>query len=162
MLRAYFDAGGPVMYVLLAAWVVVLAGVLDRLLYAAGRARRRPLSAITGELAVGRADAARGALAEERRLAERGLERIDGVSQLATSIGLFGTVLGLARSFFARGDDLGLAAPEVLASGLATALFTTIAGLVVFLFGQGFLIAWRELLAYSERELPVELVEEQA
>ena len=44
-----------------------------------------------------------------------------------------------------------LAAPDVLAAGLATALYTTIAGLVVFLFGQAFLIAYREWLDYCER-----------
>jgi biopolymer transport protein ExbB/TolQ len=66
---------------------------------------------------------------------------------------LFGTVLGLARAFFARGTGLGLEAPQVLASGLATALFTTIGGLIVFLFGQGFLILFREWLAYCERDV---------
>jgi len=41
MLAEHFHAGGPVMYALLAAWVVVLAGVLDRLAYLALRAWRR-------------------------------------------------------------------------------------------------------------------------
>jgi biopolymer transport protein ExbB/TolQ len=75
------------------------------------------------------------------------------VSQIAVSVGLFGTVVGIAQSFFARGGELDLAAPEVLASGLSTALFTTIAGLVVFLFGQGFLIAFDEWQAFCERDL---------
>ena len=72
--------------------------------------------------------------------AEQNLDRIDGLSHLATSLGLFGTVLGITKAFFGRGEELSLAAPEVLASGMATALFTTVAGLIVFLVGQTFLI----------------------
>ena len=151
MFAEYFEAGGPVMYVVLAAWVVVLAGVLDRLLYLTGRVRRRPVRRIETLLLEGGVRAAREALAAERELGERGLRRIDAVSQIATSVGLFGTVLGIARSFFARGGELGLAAPDVLAAGLATALFTTLAGLVVFLFGQGFLIAFEDMREYFER-----------
>lgn len=153
MLVEYFEAGGPVMYAVLAAWVVVLAGVLDRLLYLCGRARRRPARRIRTLLDEDGPAVARAALEQERRLAERGLRRIDAVSQIATSIGLFGTVLGLARSFFARGDELRLAAPEVLASGLATALFTTLAGLVVFLFGQAFLIAFEDWRDWCEQDV---------
>ena len=151
MLARFFDAGGPVMYAVLVAWVLVLAGVLDRLLYAAGRGFRRPMRAVGGSLARGERAAARLLLERERLLAGRGLERIDAISQIAPSVGLFGTVLGMAEAFFSRGGELGLSAPEVLASGLATALFTTIGGLVVFLVGQGFLILWREWEGMCER-----------
>jgi len=154
-----FEAGGPVMYAVAVAWVVVLASVLDRMLYALGRAWRRPLREVEALALRGDREAALGRLEGERRRAVRGLARIDAVSQIAPSIGLFGTVLGIAQSFFARGAELGLAAPEVLASGLATALFTTIGGLVVFLFGQAFLIAWREAHTLCERGLD-ELLEE--
>jgi len=141
---SYFEAGGPVMWVIFAAWVIVLAGVLDRLLFALDPGRRKEMRRIVELVAAGGKQAGLVRLELERRQAEAGLGRIEAVSQLATSLGLFGTVLGIARSFFARGGDLGLAAPEVLSSGLATALFTTIAGLMVFLFGQAFLIGWRE------------------
>ena len=57
----------------------------------------------------------------------------------------------------ARGGELGLAAPDVLASGLATALFTTLAGLVVFLFGQAFLIAFDDWREFCERGVAAEL-----
>jgi len=147
----YFEDGGPVMYAVLATWVVVLAGVLDRLLYALGRAWRRPGRQIAAHAALGKLTQARACFAREQDLAVRGLERIDSTSQLATSIGLFGTVLGIAQSFLERGTSLQLAAPEVLASGLSTALYTTLAGLVVFLFGQAFLIAYTEWQAACER-----------
>lgn len=153
MLVQYFDSGGPVMYAVLAAWVVVLAGVLDRISYAVLRGWRRPLAQVRALALAGEVSVARRRLAEERRRAEHGLARIDSFSQLAPSIGLFGTVLGIAQSFFARGVELGLAAPDVLASGLSTALFTTIGGLVVFLFGQLFLIIWREWETACERRV---------
>lgn len=158
MLAEYFEAGGPLMLVVFAAWVVVLAGVLDRLLYALGRVSRRPGRAIAALAREGRGAAARLALEAEAARAQRGLARIDAVSHLATSLGLFGTVLGLAQTFFARGDRLAIAAPDVLAAGLATALYTTVFGLAVFLFGQVFLIGFREWLASCEagveRRLP--------
>ncbi len=160
MLRTYFDAGGPVMYLVLVLWVVLLAGILDRGLYALGRVARRPLRRLSRGLAcTGDRRRIAGDLAAERRRAERGLDRIDAVSQLAPSVGLFGTVLGISRSFFARGAELEMAASEVMASGLATALFTTVAGLIVFLVGQGFLVLYREWLAWGEEGLAAALEE---
>ena len=161
MLAWYFEAGGPVMWIVFGAWVIVLAGVLDRLGYAAGRLYRRPLRPVSKLARAGRHDEARQRLFLVRLAASQGLDRIDAVSQIATSIGLFGTVLGLSSTFFARGGvGLSLAAPEVLAQGLSTALFTTLAGLVVYLFGQAFLIAWREWSAWSERGIVALLPQE--
>ena len=152
-MREYFDAGGPLMWSLMATWVVVLAAVLDRLVYAAGRIVRRPLDDVMRLASMGRITEARHELDLERERAGRMLERIDTVSQLATSLGLFGTVVGIAQAFFARAGELKGAASEVLASGLSTALFTTIAGLVVFLVGQTFLIGWREWQLFLERHV---------
>jgi len=154
MLRWVFDAGGPVMWVVFAAWIVVFGGVLDRLAHVMVTAWKRPLTEVRRFITAGDMDAARQALDRARFNASRGIDRIDGISQLATSIGLFGTVLGLARAFFqSGGETLSLAAPEVLATGLSTALFTTLGGLVVYLFGQLFLITWREWRRFSERDL---------
>lgn len=163
MLVWYFEAGGPVMWIVFGAWVIVLAGVFDRLAYAAGNLLRRPLRPVRELASAGRHDEARQRLFLERLAASRGLDRIDAVSQIATSIGLFGTVLGLSSTFFARGGaGMSLAAPEVLAEGLSTALFTTLAGLVVYLFGQAFLIAWREWFAWLERGIVALLPQEAA
>jgi biopolymer transport protein ExbB/TolQ len=153
MLAEYFAAGGPVMYAILAAWVVVLAGILDRLLYALSAGWRRPLSGVRERLAAGERAEARQELERERRAAARGLARIDAVSQIATSLGLFGTVLGIAHAFFGRGALAALDAPAAVAAGLATAIFTTVAGLCVFLPAQAFLIVWQEWQAFRERGL---------
>ena len=123
MFREEFELGGPVMVALFAVWVVVFALILERVLFWCMRPLRRR-------------SAARGP-DETARRAEHNLDRIDALANLATSLKLFKTVIGIARSFFARGADLSLAAPEVLASGLATALFTTVGGLSIFLIGQG-------------------------
>jgi biopolymer transport protein ExbB/TolQ len=145
------------MYVLLATWVVVLAGILDRLAYALGRFWRQPLAGARKLIRDGDPAGARRLMERERALAASNVERIDAVSQIAPSLGLFGTVLGMAQAFFARQQELNLAAPEVLAGGLATALYTTIAGLIVFLCSQIFLIAWREWQERCERSALAEL-----
>jgi biopolymer transport protein ExbB len=153
MLAAYFEAGGPVMYAVLAAWIVVLAGVLDRLVYAIATLWRRQIVRIAELHARGEHAAARARLHAERERAARGLARIDAVSQIATSIGLFGTVLGIAQAFFAHGALEALDAPAAVAAGLGTAIFTTVAGLAVFLPAQVFLIAWQEWTGFRERRL---------
>ncbi len=130
MFHEEFQLGGPVMVLLLGVWVLMFSLILERGVFWAWRLVRR-------------------AAEDEALLVEhagRNLDRIDGLSHLATSLGLFGTVVGIARAFFAKGEGLALAAPEVLASGMATALFTTVAGLSVFLVGQATLLlfAWWE------------------
>lgn len=146
MWASYFQQGGPLMYAVLAAWIVVLAGVLDRAFYALGRGVRRPTLRVRAHASAGSLDRARALAERERAASRRGLTRIDAVSQLATSIGLFGTVVGIARGFVARGGAADARSLDGLAAGLSTALFTTIGGLFVFLFGQLALIVYREWL----------------
>ena len=144
MFTQEFQHGGPVMWVLFAVWVIMGAFLLERLFFWTIRPLTRPTGAPQGP-------AARERFLERLQFqASRNSDRIDGLTQLATSLGLFGTVLGIAKSFFARGDDLTLAAPEVLAGGLATALFTTVAGIGIFIVGQTFLLIFDWL---AEREV---------
>jgi biopolymer transport protein ExbB/TolQ len=153
MFAHYFTQGGPVMYALLVVWILVLASVLDRVLYGL----TNPASRISRswQKSGGSIDRQEllDAVEHEMNRAAHGVQRIDSLAQLATSLGLFGTVLGISVSFFARSDELGLAAADVLASGLATALFTTVAGLVIFLFGQAFLVIYQEWLSARSRRL---------
>jgi biopolymer transport protein ExbB len=53
------------------------------------------------------------------------------VSNLSPLLGLLGTVWGLTMAFMSIGKNSGLGKPEELANGIAQALITTIAGLVV-------------------------------
>lgn len=153
MLAPYVHAGGPLMWAVLAVWVLVLGVVLDRLTYALHSSLRRPHARARKLVRRGHVAQARALVHAERRRAGRGLVRLDALSQLATSVGLFGTVVGIARSFLAGGDGGALADPAALAAGLSTALYTTVGGLTVFLVGQGFVIAFREWQSWTERGL---------
>jgi len=150
----YLEQGGPLMLAVLATWIVVLAGVVDRGLYALGRGARQPARRARALCAAGASAEARRLVSAEQARALRGLARIDSVSQLATSVGLFGTVVGIAQGFMAQGGA-GDATSSIdgLASGLSTALFTTIGGLVVFLFGQLALLVFHEWLEACDRGL---------
>jgi len=139
-----FQIGGPVMYVLFGLWVLLAAFVLERGFFWLLRPLTRPRRAPAGPTARARF------IETVREEATRHTDRIDGLAQMATSLGLFGTVLGIARSFFARGDDLSLAAPDVLAAGLATALFTTVAGIAIFIIGQTAILIFDW---FAEREI---------
>jgi biopolymer transport protein ExbB len=70
------------------------------------------------------------ALSEQKLLLERNLGVLGTMAAIAPLIGLLGTVWGIMRAF---GDmaRVGSAAPSVVASGVAEALVTTAAGLIV-------------------------------
>ena len=70
------------------------------------------------------------ALSEQKLLLDRNLGVLATMAAIAPLLGLLGTVWGIMRAF---GDmaRVGSAAPSVVASGVAEALVTTAAGLVV-------------------------------
>ena len=68
--------------------------------------------------------------AEVRRL-ERNMQLLDLIITVAPLLGLLGTVLGIIESFNILGATAGLTDPAVLSIGIAEALITTAAGLIV-------------------------------
>jgi biopolymer transport protein ExbB len=70
------------------------------------------------------------ALSEQRMQLERNLGFIGTMGNTAPLIGLLGTVWGIMRAFHDMART-GSAGPSVVASGVAEALFTTAAGLMV-------------------------------
>jgi biopolymer transport protein ExbB len=70
------------------------------------------------------------ALSNQRLLFERNLNVLGTMAAVAPLIGLFGTVWGIMRAFSDMAQT-GSAAPSVVAAGVAEALVTTAAGLVV-------------------------------
>ena len=70
------------------------------------------------------------ALSEQRMLLERNLGFLGTMGNTAPLIGLLGTVWGIMRAFHDMART-GSAGPSVVAAGVAEALFTTAAGLVV-------------------------------
>src|SRR5262245_20547708 len=69
-------------------------------------------------------------LSEQRLLLERNLGVLGTMGNTAPLIGLLGTVWGIMRAFHDMART-GSAGPSVVAAGVAQALFTTAAGLVV-------------------------------
>jgi biopolymer transport protein ExbB len=67
---------------------------------------------------------------EERMKLEKNLNVLGTLGNLAPLIGLFGTVLGIIRAFHAMALH-GSGGPSVISGGIAEALVTTAAGLVV-------------------------------
>jgi len=70
------------------------------------------------------------ALSEQRMLLERNLGVLGTMGNTAPLIGLLGTVWGIMRAFHDMART-GSAGPSVVAAGVAEALFTTAAGLLV-------------------------------
>src|SRR6185369_5429299 len=70
------------------------------------------------------------ALSEQRLLLERNLGFLGTMGNTAPLIGLLGTVWGIMRAFHDMAST-GSAGPSVVAAGVAEALFTTAAALVV-------------------------------
>jgi biopolymer transport protein ExbB len=70
------------------------------------------------------------ALSSQKLLLERNLNVLGTMAAVAPLIGLFGTVWGIMRAFSDMAQT-GSAAPSVVAAGVAEALVTTAAGLVV-------------------------------
>jgi len=70
------------------------------------------------------------ALSEQRLALERNLGVIGTMGNTAPLIGLLGTVWGIMRAFHDMAQT-GSAGPSVVAAGVAEALFTTAAGLLV-------------------------------
>lgn len=62
---------------------------------------------------------------------ERRLVILDGVATISPLLGLLGTVTGIIKSFNVLGGMDGLSSPQALSVGIAEALITTAAGLIV-------------------------------
>lgn len=84
---------------------------------------------------------------ELARELDRGLDAIGLITTLAPLLGLFGTVVGIVLIFQQLNASQGVVSPHQLAGGIGTALYTTIAGLIV---GMCALISHRYLLGLAD------------
>ena len=84
---------------------------------------------------------------ELAREIDRGLDAIGLITTLAPLLGLFGTVVGIVVIFQQLNASQGVVSPHQLAGGIGTALYTTIAGLIV---GMCALISHRYLLGLAD------------
>jgi biopolymer transport protein ExbB len=65
------------------------------------------------------------------RAIERGLDTLALLAMLGPLLGLFGTVVGIVLVFDRLAGAEGVVSPSQLAGGIGTALYTTVAGLIV-------------------------------
>ena len=68
-------------------------------------------------------------------------ERLQHIISIAPMLGLLGTVIGMLSSFISIAGDVAAAKPVLLAQGMAKAIITTIAGLIVAI-ATSFFYAW--------------------
>jgi biopolymer transport protein ExbB len=68
---------------------------------------------------------------EEVHAMERKMNVLDGIVTLAPLLGLLGTVTGLIKNFQVLSAFAGLTTPAQLSGGIAEAMITTAAGLIV-------------------------------
>ncbi len=81
---------------------------------------------------------------------ERGFRLLDTVAQLATLLGLFGTVLGMIEAFRSLQSAGSSVDPSLLAGGIWVALLTTAVGLAVAM-PTSMLLSWFESRTARER-----------
>lgn len=124
-------------------------------IFAAGlRQRGRPVGEI--EHAISEAGA------REAVLLRRNLRALSGSGNIATLLGLLGTVLGMIEAFNDVAAHQGLGRAEVLANGIAQALLTTAFGLAVAIpssFLYAFLAGRVERLLFEMDGWAADLVE---
>lgn len=93
-----------------------------------------PIGAVAAELFRGQIESAEEriyvALSQQKLLLERNLNVLGTMAAVAPLVGLLGTVWGIMRAFHDMAA-VGSAAPSVVAAGVAEALVTTAAGLIV-------------------------------
>ena len=168
MFAEHFHRGGPLMYPIAVMSAIALALVFDRLM----ALRREILGGFFGRRSIGERlsqldptqvdwarfrkhpDPAARVLAsyylegpEAARIegnkslqgGARGLGALDTIVNLSTNVGLLGTVIGVIGVFphYISGDK------AMVVKYLSVALYTTVGGLVVFLYGYIFLRIFR-------------------
>ncbi|TAF65825.1 MAG: MotA/TolQ/ExbB proton channel family protein [Cytophagales bacterium] len=79
---------------------------------------------------------------------ERGLSMLATVAGAAPMVGFLGTVIGMIESFMVISQQEGAISPQLLSSGIYTAMVTTVAGLIVGILAN---IGYNYLIAQVQR-----------
>lgn len=83
---------------------------------------------------------------------DKGLSYLPGIANIATLIGLFGTVTGMISTFFSFRQALN-PDPSLLAGGISQALLTTAGGLFVAIPALFFSMIFQARLKYHQNNL---------
>lgn len=157
MIHDWIVRGGPWMWPIVALSILGLMLIFERLFFwlkfsLVSNPRRRQAAIERREESPGRDPVAKIALSTDpshakylasRLLAEsrRGVGALELIASLSTSLGLFGTVIGVSMSF----DAIHAGESGEVVRGLGVALFTTVLGLIVHLYCAVFSVFFNHL-----------------
>jgi biopolymer transport protein ExbB len=124
-MSAWIERGGPVMWPLIVLSMIAATFVIERLFFWRREARRAPDEVV-------RAFGPRHGLEDEEQRMVKRMASLDTIVTAAPLLGILGTVLGIIDSLELLSER---ASPDPLAvtGGVARALITTAAGLIVAL-----------------------------
>lgn len=136
----YIEQGGPIMYILLTLNIIGFAllfwktfSLIDAKKHFDGTVEdlKNRLKSLVD---INDSDVALNILKDEVQITvhrlESGLNTIKIIASIAPLLGLLGTVIGILSAFRVISDS-GLSNPSLFAGGIAMALLTTVAGLIV-------------------------------
>lgn len=127
-LMQYIDKGGTIVYILIALNIIGFTIILWKFFTLP---RKNAMTKKIKEKISSNNDISINAQIEyEVKKLETGLTYIKNIATIAPLLGLLGTVIGVYQSFEAI-TTKGLGDPTIFSNGIAIALITTIAGLIV-------------------------------
>ncbi|MFA9374431.1 MAG: MotA/TolQ/ExbB proton channel family protein [Poseidonibacter sp.] len=124
----YIDKGGVIVYILIALNVIGLTIILWKFLTLPRK--NAMIAKIKNKINNDTQATIYAQIEYEVKKLETGLTYIKNIATVAPLLGLLGTVIGVYKSFEAITQQ-GLGDPTVFSNGIAIALITTIAGLIV-------------------------------
>lgn len=127
-LMEYIDKGGVIVYILIALNIIGFSIILWKL-FTLPR-KNAMIKKIKTKVRTAGQSSIYAQIEYEVKKLETGLTYIKNIATIAPLLGLLGTVIGVYKSFEAISQS-GLGDPTVFSNGIAIALITTIAGLIV-------------------------------
>lgn len=127
-LMNFIEQGGIIVYILLALNIVGISIIIWKL-FTLPR-KNSLIKKIEEKIKTENINAIQAQIEYEIKKLETGLTYIKNIATIAPLLGLLGTVIGVYKSFEVITKS-GLGDPSVFSNGIAVALITTIAGLIV-------------------------------
>jgi len=127
-LMEYIDKGGIIVYILIALNIIGFTIILWKL-FTLPR-KNAMIRKIKSKIETSNNSHLYAQIEYEVKKLETGLTYIKNIATIAPLLGLLGTVIGVYKSFEAITKS-GLGDPTIFSNGIAVALITTIAGLIV-------------------------------
>lgn len=125
---SYIDKGGVIVQILIVLNIIGFSIILWKILTITSQ--KRVIRKIKNKIETGEASNVNSLIEYEVKKLEIGLTYIKNIATIAPLLGLLGTVIGVYKSFEAITAQ-GLGDPTIFSNGIAIALITTIAGLIV-------------------------------